>query len=127
MINASLTIPGAIMRAPFTTRSRIRYRLKTLLMVMTVVAIIGAVFGNYWRAIQREERALRQIAIKGGEIHRAWSGGVVVVRFEPSGHHSCGRTQVIAPRGDAFDFVDKDLSLLDELRGLQAVYFSGSG
>jgi len=108
-------------------QSRFRYRLRTLLALTAVVAVAGAVFGDHLRAIQREESAFRQIVAKGGEIHRVWSSGTAVVLFEPSGHRSCGRTQVIASHVAASDFKDKDLRLLDDIRVLQAVNFNGSG
>src|SRR5262245_6280208 len=108
-------------------QSRFGYRLRTLLALMAVVAVAGAVFGNIWRAILREEVALRQIAAKGGEVHRVWSSGTAVVLFEPTGHRSCGRRQVIAARGDASEFTDDDLVLLYDIRYLQSVNFNGSG
>jgi hypothetical protein len=107
-------------------RSRFRYRLTTLLSLTFVIALSSAVWGNHRRALQREISAVEQISKKGGEIWFDRYHGTTTVLFEPTGKGGCGQSRVTQSQGNGSDFTDSDLKLLDDIRVIEAVNFTGS-
>jgi len=107
-------------------RRRFQFRLATLLCVMFLFALAASAYGNRTRALQRQEQAFTQIAMKGGEIHINRQSGACKVLFQPEGDWSCGLCRVIAPQQFVDHFTDADLKLLDHILRLKRVDFNGS-
>ena len=120
------------MNAPVPRRqSRFRYRLRTLLALMALVAVAGAAFGNHLRAIRREQEAFRQITAKGGWV-LDYQGGVSIGFGPPpwKGPNSflCGTglRGAYEPTSNEITFCDRDIPLLNDAVRLKAVSFEGT-
>jgi len=122
------------MNAPVPRRqSRFRYRLRTLLALMALVAVAGAAFGNYLRAIRREQEAFGQITSKGGWVLDYYQEGVWIGFGPPPWkitktyfHYGTRLRGMYEPTSNDITFCDRDIPLLNDVVRLKAVSFEGT-
>jgi hypothetical protein len=108
---------------------RFRFRLITLLAVMTFIAIGLAAYGMYDRALHAEDRALTKIAGKGGYMYMYSGDGPGALYFpdpnEPQlGLCGTGLIAAYSPTGSPQDFTDADLQLFDDVQTKLRINFS---
>jgi|RhiMethySRZTD1v2_1073278.scaffolds.fasta_scaffold999973_2 hypothetical protein len=109
---------------------RWQFRLVTLLLVLSVVAVPLAIYGNYRQRLRRQEAAIQVVRAKGGTVF--YSSRHVFVDFsltaEPKGMGVlCSNERVICPDyAQHPTFCDADLQLLSDILHLYDVDFRRS-
>ena len=97
-------------------KRRWQFRLSTLFVVITLLAIIGAAYGNHQRRIARQNRAFEQFAEHGGTVLHYTEGAYIT--FDPKGIGGiCGTglIDVYSPTATTRVFDDNDLVLFDDV------------
>jgi len=95
---------------------RWQFRLSTLFVVITLLAVIGAAYGNHRRRIARQVRAFEQIAERGGTVLHYTEGAYISFdRKGVGGICGTGLIDVYSPTGTPRVFDDNDLVLLDDV------------
>jgi hypothetical protein len=110
---------------------RLRFRLITLLAVMTLLAPLTAVGGALYRAKVAENKAIQQIAQNGGWVIRYKRFGTSVYLFEkvPRRGPRLGCRGLVScthgPTGSATDYGDRHLESAAEIRDLRSINLQG--
>ncbi|WP_254508646.1 hypothetical protein [Anatilimnocola floriformis] len=98
---------------------RFRFRLISLIVLVAVVCVFAATYGNYRRALGAEDRAYREIANKGGWVIVYSNNShveFVAAPKQPMLGCAMGVIRTYRPSGDARQFSDADLELFDSAR-----------
>jgi hypothetical protein len=105
-------------------KRRWQFRLSTLFVVITLLAVIGAAYGNHQRRIARQNRAFEQIAERGGAVLHYTEGAYIT--FDPNGvGFACGTglIKTYSPAKMTRVFDDNDLKLLADVIKITTVDF----
>lgn len=107
--------------------NRRQFRLLTLLLVVSIIGVPLAVYGNHLQRLRRQEAAFQVITAKGGTVF--YSSSHVFVDFsistKPTGMGVlCSNERVICPDyAEEPTFCDADLHLLTDIFHLDDVDF----
>jgi hypothetical protein len=105
-------------------KRRWQFRLSTLFVVITLLAVIGAAYGNHKRRIARQIRAFEGIAERGGTVLHYTEGAYIT--FDPKGVGGiCGTglLNTYSPTTTTRVFDDNDLKLLEDIIKISSVDF----
>jgi hypothetical protein len=115
---------------------RFRFRLITLLAVMTLIALSAGVFGIYHRAAlakaeaaKVEDRAYRKISQKGGWVVVETNASFISFYKGPARPMlGCGTgvERTYPPIGSSLNFTDQDLDLFDDACRLCIINFTNT-
>ena len=109
---------------------RSQYRLVTLLLVLSVVAVPLAIYGNHFQRLRRQKTAIQAISAKGGTVFYSSTRTFVdfSITAEPKGMGVlCSNERVYCPNyAEEPTFCDADLHLLTDIFYLYDVDFRRS-
>jgi hypothetical protein len=111
---------------------RFRYSLKSLLRVMSIVAVITGGCSWWHRSAENQLRAIETISAKGGTVWLDRANGHIEIEFGSSTHEVCGQTVMLGtPLIGSFthpypSFSDADLPLIDHIWRVRKVDFEST-
>jgi hypothetical protein len=111
---------------------RFHYSLKSLLFVMTAVAVVTAVSAWWHGSTERQRRAIETISNKGGTVWLDRANGHIAIEFGSSTHEVCGQTVMLGtPLIGSYthpypSFSDADLPLIDHIWRVRKVDFKST-
>ncbi|MCI0361224.1 MAG: hypothetical protein L0211_22310 [Planctomycetaceae bacterium] len=101
---------------------QLQFSIRTLLVLMSVVAAIAAACG-WWIHTSRAQRlAINAVASKGGFVWLDKDGSYVDIEFGVPLHEGCGQIILLAgPHGKQPTFADNDLTMMSHIWRLRRV------
>lgn len=111
----------------FSAPQRIQFSIRTLLGVMSLVAVGAAVCGWWIHTSRQQRQAIDVIASKGGFVWIDRAGSHIDIEFGVPLHETCGQIQLLAgPRIRKPTFADDDLEALERIWRLRNVSFANT-